>query len=29
MPIKKGNKLVEIREEVVKGLVRVYGLGVH
>ena len=29
MPIKKGNKLVELREEVVKGLVMAYGSGVR
>ena len=29
MPIKKGNKLVELREEVVKGLIRTYGSGLR
>ena len=29
MPIKKGNKLVELREEVVKGLVMAYGSGLR
>ena len=29
MPVKKGNKLVEIKEEVIKGLVRVFGSGMR
>jgi len=29
LPIKKGNKLVELREEVVKGLVMAYGSGLR
>ena len=29
LPIKKGNKLVELREEVVKGLVMAYGTGLR
>ena len=29
MPIKKGNKVVELREEVVKGLVMAYGSGLR
>ena len=29
MPIKQGNKLVELREEVVKGLERAYQLGLR
>jgi hypothetical protein len=29
MPIKKGNKLVELREEVIKGLARVYQSGIR
>jgi len=29
MPIKKGNKLVEIKAEVIKGLERVYGAGMR
>ena len=29
MPIKKGNKLVELRADVIKGLARVYGPGLQ
>jgi hypothetical protein len=29
MPVKKGNKLVEIKEQVIRGLMRVYGSGMR